>query len=219
MPLLLLESLGKTGILEPLLWGANDDISTALDRAKSYFLVNSMVSDTLTFGIGPKLLGVDELSEDTKPDIYQAAFTGGVIYEEAPDDGEDEDPVRNAQRSRRDVEEEEAAIGANEETSLLPNKLVSATTRVTSRSQRYGRKYWDKLPPWLQVPLDWVCSFVSAPLVFAVIGVTIGLVPKLKTAFFAEPEDGGIFTAWLTSSVKNIGELFATLQVCISIVG
>lgn len=43
----------------------------------------------------------------------------------------------------------------------------------------------------------------------------IGLVPQLHTLFFAEQEDGGYLNAWLTKSVKNVGDLFAALQVVV----
>jgi hypothetical protein len=53
-------------------------------------------------------------------------------------------------------------------------------------------------------------------MVGAVIGIVVGLVPGLHKAFFASPDEGGFFNAWITSSVRNIGDLFATLQVDIS---
>lgn len=215
-PLILLQSLGTTGILKPLLWGPNDTTSAALDRAKSYFLVNSTVSDTLTFGIGPKLLGVDELNVMPAPDAYSAGFSSAVEGEGNPhgdSDSEDQDPVRNAHRSLYGGEE--AAVAANEETTLLPNKLAKPSTQLAYRSSKIGGIYWKRMPGWIQVPGDWVLALISAPLIAAVIGVIIGLVPALKTAFFEEPEDGGIFQAWLTTSVKNMGELFASLQIVI----
>ena len=52
LPLLLLQSLEATGVLSRLL-GTDSD---ALDRAKSYFLVCAVVSNTLTFGKGPDVL-------------------------------------------------------------------------------------------------------------------------------------------------------------------
>jgi hypothetical protein len=35
----------------------------------------------------------------------------------------------------------------------------------------------------------------------------------LHRAFFFDEEDGGIFNAWLTASVSNLGALFTTLQI------
>jgi len=33
--------------------------------------------------------------------------------------------------------------------------------------------------------------------------------------FFNEPSDGGIFKAWVAASVKNVGDLFAPLQLVV----
>jgi hypothetical protein len=41
----------------------------------------------------------------------------------------------------------------------------------------------------------------------------LGLVPQLHRAFFRPYDQGGIFNAWLTSSIKNIGKFFTSLQV------
>jgi hypothetical protein len=63
LPLLLVQSLQSTGILDSL-----DASSDTIDRAKSYFLVNAMVSNSLTFALGPRLLnGQNEDSPDEEP--------------------------------------------------------------------------------------------------------------------------------------------------------
>lgn len=64
LPLLLIQSLETAGILNDLTMGKGDSSSDAVNRAKSYFLVSSMVGNSLTFAIGPKLLD-DEESPDT----------------------------------------------------------------------------------------------------------------------------------------------------------
>ncbi|KAG9788800.1 hypothetical protein KCU88_g1698, partial [Aureobasidium melanogenum] len=58
-------------------------------------------------------------------------------------------------------------------------------------------------------------DFVNAPLIGAIVGAVIGLTPALHRAFFNNTEDGGFFKAWLTTSLKNIGELFVSLQVVV----
>ena len=199
LPLLLIESLASTGILDELLASDTDTVASALLRAKSYFLVNAMIGDALTFALGPKLLD----------------------GEEAPDKKE-EDRHKPTEESR-DAEEGNGHVGedgneqedANEQTSLLPDSVV----RTRLAAQRYGydrgKKQWDKLPPWLASVLQFSYAFLHAPLIGAVTGAIIGLVPPLHKAFFGDPENGGIFTAWLTDSVKQIGGLFAALQVVV----
>jgi auxin efflux carrier family protein len=44
----------------------------------------------------------------------------------------------------------------------------------------------------------------------------VGLVPALHRAFFSSTYEGGIFTAWLTSSLENIGGLFVPLPVVVA---
>ncbi len=78
-----------------------------------------------------------------------------------------------------------------------------------------GKEQWDKLRPWTQYLLEFSYSFLNAPLIGAVIGAILGLAPPLHKAFFSSPQEGGIFTAWLTDSVSKIGGLFATLQVVV----
>ena len=43
-----------------------------------------------------------------------------------------------------------------------------------------------------------------------------GLTPPLYRVFFNDPQEGGIFEAWLTSSVKNLGELFVASQAMVT---
>src|SRR2546423_1256596 len=61
MPLLLIQSLDATGVLSSLLVSADDTTSRAILRARSYFLVNAVAGNALTFGTGPtQLKGYEE---------------------------------------------------------------------------------------------------------------------------------------------------------------
>lgn len=77
-------------------------------------------------------------------------------------------------------------------------------------------KRWIRLGPRTKWWLLFFSDFFNAPLVGAILGAAIGLVPALHRAFFNETEDGGIFTAWLTASLDNIGGLFVPLPVVIA---
>lgn len=59
-------------------------------------------------------------------------------------------------------------------------------------------------------------DFLNAPLLGALLGTVIGLIPALHRAFFNTTSEGGIFTAWLTASLQNIGALFVPLPVVIA---
>ena len=55
--------------------------------------------------------------------------------------------------------------------------------------------------------------FADVAILCTILGAILGLVPSLHRAFFFHQEVGGIFNAWLTASIRNIGRLFTTLQI------
>ena len=57
-------------MLSSILMGSSDSTSDAINRAKSYFLVNTIVGNSLTCALGPELLNVHE--EDV-PDALEEA--------------------------------------------------------------------------------------------------------------------------------------------------
>ncbi|KAL6717891.1 hypothetical protein ACLMJK_003976 [Lecanora helva] len=202
LPLLLVESLSTTGILDELLASESDTVSSALMRAKSYFLVNAMVGDALTFALGPKLLDGED-----RPD------------REGDDQDKPADDPQDAEQGNGHIEhhdeENDRGDATDERTSLLPNSVVR--TRLAAERYGYdrGKKQWEKLPSWLASFLNFSYAFLHAPLIGAATGAVIGLAPPLQNAFFGDPQKGGIFTAWLTDSIKQIGGLFAALQVVV----
>ncbi|KUJ20305.1 uncharacterized protein LY89DRAFT_578765 [Mollisia scopiformis] len=195
LPLLLIQSLETAGILNDLLMGENDTSSAALSRAKSYFLVSSMVGNSLTFAIGPKLL------DD----------------EECPDEHHDQKKTEHVHSNGRVEGDEEHAHPehANESTTLLPNRVAERSGILRDQAIEASDKQWLKLPAIMRKALEFAYSFLNAPLIGALIGAFIGLIPPLHKAFFNDPSEGGFFKAWLTASVKNVGELFAALQLVV----
>ncbi|KAL9051531.1 MAG: hypothetical protein Q9162_005960 [Coniocarpon cinnabarinum] len=217
MPLLLLEALGHTNILNPLLEAGGDELPEALSRAKSFFLVNSMIADSLTFGIGARLLGT---SDSRRESVYkrQSPFNAVVVKELEEEEPLTPESRRQVEEDRLDQEDEQLEArdtSANEESSLLPKRVIRFATHAEHRGYRRLRRVWDRMPKWLQNAGSFVGLFINAPLIGTLIGVCIALIPALKTAFFADAENGGIFNAWLTSSVKNVGDLFPALQVVV----
>ena len=102
LPLLLVQSLQSTGILDSL-----DASSDAVDRAKSYFLVNAMVSNSLTFALGPRLLNGQE--------------------EDSPDEEPEKDEQDEEQAERASIHEHQEE---NEETSLLSRAFTRRTRNL-----------------------------------------------------------------------------------------
>ena len=221
LPLLLIQSLDTTGILSKLLMSDSDTSSAAVTRAKSYFLVCAMVGNSLTFALGPKLLDGEESPDDEEDEDRKKHPENGVDEDadggvEGTEDVE-QGRIRPTEQPNGHPENEGENEGeeVNEQTSLLPDPIVRHGKAAGQKSYHHGKRFWDRLPPWLQTLLDFCFAFFNAPLIGAIIGAIVGLAPPLHKAFFNTQQEGGIFNAWLTSSVKNIGELFAALQVLV----
>ena len=183
-----------------------DTSFAALARANSYFLVNAIVGNSLTFALGPKLLDGEEAPEAEEEDDRKTADDSERSGNGPQDAEQGNQPNGHAEDHPNDED-------PTEQTSLLPEPVVRRGEEAGRSGYRQGKKVWIQLPRWAQDFLDFMYAFLNAPLIGATIGAIIGLVPPLHKAFFSEPQEGGIFTAWLTSSVKNIGQLFAALQV------
>jgi nitrate reductase NapE component len=198
LPLLLIQSLKQTQILDAILIGGESG-SKAMDRAESYFLVNAMVSNSLTFALGPRLLRPgDEDASD----------------EHEGEDRDTEDGQENEDDEAGDMERGPDGI-VDEETSLLPQRLTRPVNRVEKRGYLRTQKWYNDLSPWLQETLEVTWQFANAPLIGAIIGAVIGLTPALHRLFFSPSNEGGYLNAWLTTSIKNIGELFASMQIIV----
>lgn len=198
LPLLLVQSLDATGILDSILMGSGDSSAEAVKRAKSYFLVNAMVSNSLTFALGPSLLNGQ--NEDAPSDDESSGDS---------EDDENGDAEEQAPTSDNDL------AAADEQTSLLPEWVQHHGGRAHRKTRKRGKRALSNLPSWAQSTLEFMYQFLNAPLIGAVIGAVIGLVPPLHKLFFANPFEGGYLKAWLTSAIQNVGDLFAALQVVV----
>lgn len=106
------------------------------------------------------------------------------------------------------------------------NNTTTTTTTTTSNNKNKPPKdrrasliphtHWSRLSPRTKWWLLFLFDFFNMPLLGALLGAIIGLTPALHRAFFNDTYDGGIFTAWLTASLKNIGGLFVPLPVVIA---
>lgn len=192
-PLLLITALEQTGILSSLIV-TDESAKEAVERAQSYFLVFSTISNCITFAVGPRLI------EDGGPD--------------------------NNDDRRSEDDEEETDVEANEQTRLIPPNQRSPSPKPRRRQSSDDESEdrpafipedrWDNFSPRSQWWTVFILDFVNAPLVGALIGALLGLVPPLHRAFFNPSQEGGIFTSWLTASLKTISGLFAPLPVIVS---
>lgn len=125
-------------------------------------------------------------------------------YKPEDDDTEDEDD---------DVER--GSVEGGELTSLLPHRVRTAGDDMKDRVFFIGQKHWENLSPRTRDVLIFLSDFFNAPLLGAIVGTIIGMTPALHRAFFNDAEEGGFLNAWLTSSLKKVGDLFVTLQVVV----
>jgi predicted permease len=186
--------------------GDGDTTAAAVRRAKSYFLVSSIVGNSLTFAIGPRLLD-DEESPDKETQKRKDSDPNEAYR---PNDEEHADPTNSEGRTAEQEEEHDT-----ENTTLLPNSVARRADELTAEVSERWERHWVKLPLVIRKTLNFLDLFLNGPLIGAIIGATLGLVPSLHRVFFNEPSEGGIFKAWLTASVSNIGELFAALQLVV----
>lgn len=180
LPLLLIQSLSSAGILKTLLMSDTDTTSAALKRGTSYFLVAAIVSNSLSFSLGPRLLDHEETSD---PD--HAEGKPQLQVKNSPD---------GAQRGQQDAQANgHTDTEATEDTSLLPEYTVRRGAEAQEHGYRKGKRVWDKLGPKTRSTLDLLYGFLNAPLLGAVVGAVIGLTPPLHRAFFDDaqhPERG-----------------------------
>ncbi|KIJ27587.1 hypothetical protein M422DRAFT_784807 [Sphaerobolus stellatus SS14] len=184
LPLLLTKSLTSTSLLQSI---AGGDVNAAVQRAQSYFLINSMVSNAATFAIGPKIIRDDDIDEE---------------------DGEETEQEQNVddRPSQNDGQDDSTP---SERTSLLPKPITSGLAKTQSAASNQ----FHRLPSSLQTGLSYAGSLVNPTLIGAILAIVIGITPPLHKAFFAKMDQGGVLNAWLTSSISNIGELFTSLQM------
>ncbi|EAA30873.2 hypothetical protein NCU09799 [Neurospora crassa OR74A] len=193
LPLLLIQALDAAGVLKNLTSDPN-----VVEKARSYFLVCAVISNTLTFGYGPVLLDQDDGGQtDSDP-------------ESGRDSGEEDEEDHDGSGRNSDD-----SSGPSETTSLLPKKAVRFAKTTARQIENAQNKTYSALPKPLQKTVSWIAPFFNPPALGASTGVVIGLVPALHRMFFNDSQDGGYFKAWLTTPIKNTGELFVTLQVII----
>ncbi|KAJ5941656.1 hypothetical protein N7516_001824 [Penicillium verrucosum] len=190
LPLLLLHSLKSVGSLK-LILRHGETTSSAIDRAQSYFLVCGVISKTIAYIVGPKMLQDGGDSFDTPGERHR---TTSILAEDEQ---------------------------LTEETSLLPQRAQEARTSAGNLIRRsthwlgslcgLGSLFTRRVKQELLAPFE--SPFADVAILCTIVGTVLGLVPSLHRAFFFDEEDGGIFNAWLTASIRNIGELFTALQI------
>ncbi|EHY57171.1 hypothetical protein HRR83_002665 [Exophiala dermatitidis] len=238
-PLLLIAALDETGILRSLIV-TDETTRAAVERAKSYFLVFATISSCLTFAVGPRLIDSEhppdpnDDDEDDEKETDTTAAGNANINSEVDDDnvGRQHQSVDELTTLLdRDSQRRPSVITFGQPNSFFPSvrkpsiqsdrrraSILSATELVETRRRPsvVPRRQWVRLGPTAKWWLLFISDFFNAPLLGAILGTVIGLITPLHRAFFNDTEQGGIFTAWLTSSLDNIGGLFVPLPVLVA---
>ncbi|KAK8051296.1 hypothetical protein PG993_002681 [Apiospora rasikravindrae] len=222
-PLLLIGALADSGVLKLLTsapGGGGESTSQSLEHAEAYLLVFSTVSNCLTFAVGPRLIDTEHAPEEHEDKDMDGARDddlnqGDTLPNEEsallhPADAlRSVNPFSSSPSSSTSIFLSKKAARASGSDALLSRPPRRRVTLVT-------RKQWTKIGPHARWWLTLASDFFNAPLLGALLGTTIGLVPALHRAFFNDPAEGGIFTAWLTSPLKKIGSVFVPLPVVIA---
>lgn len=229
LPLLLVQSLRSTGALDSLL--GSDSDKEDFDRIRSYFLVFAVVINVLTFGEGERalngykehgfpfagLLGLRKYAADIfengtrkhgdrRPsqgqDVENPVIPSGLESDESEAEAEDE-PTQTTPLLQRQI------------TPLLPRRVMRGPASLSHRIVIMATRVWSSLPEPLKRYIRPLRPFVNSTTLGAVVGVIIGITPPLQRLFFSPMHEGGYFNAWLTTPLRNVGELFVTLQVIV----
>jgi hypothetical protein len=153
-----------------------------------------MISNSFTFALGPKFLDCPDDIEASDP----------------------KDPMNDAEDASDLEHQQEEAVHANEETSLLlPQRAARDATSYQYNIIARSQTAFASLPHVLQQTLSFLSMFLNPPFIGTCLGALIGLVPALHTLFFSPQQQGGYLNAWLTAALKNVGDLFAALQVIV----
>ncbi|KAF1917687.1 auxin efflux carrier [Ampelomyces quisqualis] len=214
-PLLLIQSLDATGILVGLAPGDEDTLAM-IERAKSYFLVFATVSSCLTFAVGPRLIDTEHAPESDDDHKSLDSQEDVCDTEDVPSgaDGDFGPGWPNEQTGLLTPDRQRTRHQSVVAITFFPSKPKFTT--VKRRPWYIKGVHWSDLSPHMKWWLLFLYDFLNAPLLGAVLGAIVGLTPPLHRAFFAKECDGGIFTAWLTESWKNVGGLFVPLPLIVA---
>lgn len=221
-PLLLIQSLDETGILSSLI--VTDETGReAIERAKSYFLVFATVSSCLTFAVGPRLIDTEHAPDPPDKEDNDEVVDERWIGENRYPENSIERPISPTDRTHLLLPESEDCHPRHSSiasVSFFPSRSSSTKRRDSvlydRRPSLVPKKKWHAINDRTRWWLLFFYDFLNAPLLGAILGAIIGLVPALHRAFFSQTMEGGIFSAWLTASLKNIGGLFVPLPVVVA---
>ncbi|KAI0630152.1 auxin efflux carrier [Trametes polyzona] len=194
LPLLLLQSLKSTGVLDTLSQ-SGESVSDTLDRAKSLILLNAIVQQTFTFQVTPRIMERDDgHNKDDDPESQDTLRPGPGRLTSVVQDQERVGLLEDHDHDSSDTEATRAGDGYR-------NALADITDRPDI--------HWPRRLRILEKPLKTIWSDMSPPLIGAILALIIGITPPLHKQIL--DQDGALYTS-VTQSIENLGELFVVLQ-------
>lgn len=193
LPLLLLQSLEHTGVLDTLS-RRGENVAGTLRRAKGLVLLNAVVQETVTFQLAPGIIARDRAPAKSRH---------GRRYDPEGHAGADSAEERERERLRPDprrvpsdlrdpghvgwLEDEDAVQGQGDS---RPSSEDGSTHRHTlddiADHQGSGR-YCPRPLQFLERPTEVFHHYVSPPLLGAVLALIIGASPASSTLHSAHP--------------------------------
>ncbi|KAH9859036.1 auxin efflux carrier [Lenzites betulinus] len=193
LPLLLLQSLESTGVLDTLSQ-PGEAVGDTLARAKSLILLNAIVQQTITFQFTPSIMARD-----------------GDPHKD--DDPEAQDMLRPGPGRLTTVVQDQERVGLLEDHDHDSGDAdVGGYGGALDDIADQPNVHWPKRIQPLEKPLKKVWSYMSPPLIGAIIALIIGITPALHQLILNK--DGALYTSF-TQSIANLGELFVVLQTFI----
>ncbi|EIN12010.1 hypothetical protein PUNSTDRAFT_142187 [Punctularia strigosozonata HHB-11173 SS5] len=182
LPLLLLDALDSTGVLDALKKNDSDSSSSTMNRAKTIVLLNAIVQQCFSFAIGPEIL------EDADQEDHDRLLPGpsgiGATIQDSEHVGllADHDGMDNTEYPSAPIKQLENIPDIH-----WPNRIL-----------------------FLEKPVKKIASYLNPPLIGAIIALILGCIsPVRKTVF----DEEGAFYNSITRAVKNLGDLFVSLQM------
>jgi predicted permease len=192
LPLLLIEALSSTGVLDNLKRDSESQ-SDVLDRAKSLILLNVIVQQALTFLAGPSIL---TKGQDDDEDASNDRLLPGSNHRGRPTI---QDTEHVGLLNDHDAED---GYGATQDPYRFERPLRQLDDTPDLR--------WPEKLQFMEAPTKKVASFLNPPVVGAIIAITLGMISPLHHAFL---DKDGTFYNSITKAVDNLGKLFVSLQM------
>ena len=175
LPLLLLQSLATTGVLDTLS-EEGEPVAKTLGRAKSLVLLNAVVQQSLTFQLAPSIMARDDddgHSKDDDPESQDRLRPGpGRMTSVA------QDPERVGLLHDHEHEDDDERSDDSEETRAEQSLGRQALDDIADRPDIH----WPERLRVLERPLKKTVSSISPPLLGAILALVIGVSPSFVFA-------------------------------------